>query len=508
MKKLFCILLLIVMCLGLVSCGEKDYSDKTVYYSVTDGINSFDPQLAKTNAEINIASNCFEGLTTKDKDGKIVLGCASSYTVSDDKLTYKFNVKDDLMWSDGETKLKAKDFEFGIKRAVKKSTNAPFASLLYCIKNAEKINKGKMSLSSLGVKADKNTLTIQLEKPSEYLLEFLSQPVCAPCNEEFFNETIGKYGLDNKKIITNGAFYITSFDQKENTVSIYNNQNYSGNQKAKIKSVTINLKKDYKDIYKSFENKDIDVAPIECSYIKSLKNYGNKTKLYYNTNYCLYIPKSAFSAGLRKGLFTSIDEDSIENNISDSYLSPKGIVPLNNTFDNKNYRDTVGVVSLSKYDKKKALKLLGDYDLASKKLSEVKLVYPDTDEKLKLISNLIVQGWQKDLNIYINSEPSSEYDIKEGLKNKEIKIAVIPVSGKGNLATESFLTLKDYGVINYSVKNFNANKLLKVEKSLAKNGVIYPIIAIPNAISYAKDINNLVTSLDGVTIDFRFITKD
>ena len=25
---------------------------------------------------------------------------------------------------------------------------------------------------------------------------------------------------------------------------------------------------------------------------------------------------------------------------------------------------------------------------------------------------------------------------------------------------------------------------------------------------YVKDINNLVTSLDGVTIDFRFITKD
>ncbi len=508
MKKLICALLCLILSLGLISCEKSDYSDKTVYYSVTDGVESFDPQLAKTNAEINIASNCFEGLMTKNKDGKIVLGMASKYTVSDDKLTYKFTVKDGLVWSDGETKLLAKDFEFGIKRAVKKATNAPFASLLYCIKNAEKINKGKMKLSKLGVKANKNILTIKLEKPSEYLLDFLTQPVCAPCNKEFFKETIGKYGLDTKKIITNGAFYISRLNEKDNTVSIYNNQNYSGEQKAKVKSVTINLDKDYKDIYKSFEKKEIDVAPIECSYTKSLETHGNNTKYFYNTNYCLYIPKSAFSENIRKGLFLAIDDDSLANNISDSYLLPKGIVPLNNTFDNENYRESVGEVAHAKYNRKKAVKLLGIYDNASQKLSGVKLVYPDNDEKLKLISNLIVQGWQKDFNIYINSEPSSENDIKEGLKNKEIKIAVISITGKDNMASESFLTLKEYGVIDYSVKNYSAKKLLKAEKNLVKSGIIYPIVAIPNAVSYAKDINNLVTSKDGVTIDFRFITKD
>ncbi|MBQ7128669.1 MAG: hypothetical protein IJO19_01620, partial [Clostridia bacterium] len=160
------------------------------------------------------------------------------------------------------------------------------------------------------------------------------------------------------------------------------------------------------------------------------------------------------------------------------------------------------------YNKKKALKLIGNYDTASAKLSGVKLVYPDSDEKLKLISNLIVQSWQKDFNIYINSESKSVDEIKNGLNNDEIKMAVIPVSGDNNIATESFSGLKDFGVINYSATNFSSKKLLKEEKNLVKDGVVYPIVAIPNAISYAKDINSLVTSIDGVTIDFRFITKD
>ncbi len=508
MRKTICVLLCLVMSLGLISCGDKNYAEKTVYFSVTDGVNSFDPQLAATNAEINIASNCFEGLMTKDENGKTTLGVASNYTVSKDKKIYKFTVKEGKIWSDGQTKITAADFEFGIKRAVKKETNAPFASLLYCIKNAKKINKGKMKLSKLGVKAKNNVLTIKLEKPSKYLLDFLTQPVCAPCNEEFFKETIGKYGLDTKKIITNGAFYISSLNDRDNTVSIVNNQNYSGSFKAKIKSVTINLEAKYKDIYKSFNNKDIDVAPIECSYIKSLETQGNNTKFFYNTNYCLYIAKSKIPQSIRKGLFYGIDEATLENNISDYYLMPKGIIPLNNTYDNKNYRDSAGEISAVKYNKKKALKLIGNYDTASAKLSGVKLVYPDSDEKLKLISNLIVQSWQKDFNIYINSESKSVDEIKNGLNNDEIKMAVIPVSGDNNIATESFSGLKDFGVINYSATNFSSKKLLKEEKNLVKDGVVYPIVAIPNAISYAKDINSLVTSIDGVTIDFRFITKD
>lgn len=507
MKRILSIFLCVLTVFSLSACSENEYSEETVYYSDVDTVNSFDPQLASTSVELNIANACFEGLLTTDKNGKIVCGAAESYTVSEDKLTYKFILRKDMVWSDGETEVTAADFEFGIKRAVKKTTASPFASSLYCIENAEKINKGKLGADSLGVKADGNELTIRLSYPDETFLSVLTQPVCAPCNETFFNETLGKYGLSNSKIISNGAFYILSYNKDDKTVGIYNNLNYTGKFKAKVKSVSLNYSSDYKDIYKAFENSDIDIAPIESTYIKSLEKNGYKSRLYYNTNYCLYIADSSISENLRKGLIFGIDSSTVKNNLDDFYNEPLGVVPKNNTVGNEVYRKKVGNLSFPVYNKEKADKLIGNYDKAADKLNSVKLYYPENDAKLELISNLIVQGWQKNFNLFINSAPASEKDIKSELKSGEYKMAIIPIRGSNNIAVNSINSLSEYGFSSKLPYTATAEDIFNRETSLVKSGKLYPVVAVPDIITYAEDVDNVITSADGVVIDFRFITK-
>lgn len=508
-KSFILIYMCFLICLSLVSCGGNDYSEKSIVFATNDSVSTFDPQLCKTSAEITIATNSFEGLLTKDENGKIVNGMAQSYTVSDDKKVYTFKIREGMIWSDGETPLTAADFEFGIKRAVMKVTASPFASALYSIKNAEKINKGKAKLSSLGVKADSNTLTITLNKADEGFLETLTRPMCFPCNKEFFDSTSGKYGLSNKYIISNGAYSINYYNTDTKTVIIQNNEDYKGENSGIPKQITVNYSEEYEDIYSDFKSKEIDIGAIECGYLKSLDDMGNKSKFYYNTNYCLYLSKKLVAQNgvvLNKALSLDINKGSIEKNITDYYNAVEGIIPAVNTLGGNAYRDTVGAVKMPEYNAKKAQKLLGNFDEAAKVLNELSIYYPKDDEKLALISNLIVQGWQKDLNLYINSLAEEQSVILSKIKSGEILMAIVPVSSENNSAVSSFNSLKQFEIETVGEKT-SAKKLFEKEQKLIDDGIIYPVLSIPTAVSYSENISGFSASDDGKTVDFRFIKK-
>ena len=424
MKKLKTFVIIIMcLCLGFsgVSCSNKDYSDKTVVFATVDSVSTFDPQLCETSAEISIATNSFEGLMTKNENGEVVNGAIESYETNASKTVYTFKIKDSLVWSDGETVLSAADFAFGIKRAILKETESPFASALFCIKNAKAVNKGEKSLDALGVYSnnENNTLTIELNESNEGFLEILTKPMCFPCNEAFFYKTNGKYGLSNKYIISNGAFSINYYNPDTKTAIIQRNDDYKGDFGAVPKQITINYNENYEDIYNDFQLNEVDVAVIDSSYIKSLEELDVNSKLFYNTNYCLYMSESLVSKygnDLNRALSVAISYDSIKKNISDSYKEAEGIVPQPNLYENRNYRNIVGNVSLPQSSITEAQKILGDYDAACEMLNGLSIYHPEDNERLSLISNIIIQGWQKDLNLYINSTADTQESILYKIK--------------------------------------------------------------------------------------------
>ena len=83
----------------------------------------------------------------------------------------------------------ADDFAFGITRGILPETQAADFSLLSNIKNAEAVHNGEADPSSLGISSDGNTLVITLQKPDKNFLFALSQPISAPCNEQFLSLT-------------------------------------------------------------------------------------------------------------------------------------------------------------------------------------------------------------------------------------------------------------------------------------------------------------------------------
>ncbi len=65
-------------------------------------------------------------------------------------------------WSDGKP-VTANDFVFAYQRLMDPKTISPYASMLFGLKNAKKINQGELPLNRLGVRAlNKNTLEVEL----------------------------------------------------------------------------------------------------------------------------------------------------------------------------------------------------------------------------------------------------------------------------------------------------------------------------------------------------------
>lgn len=208
------------------ACGKN--TAKTIRVPLTHFPPCFDPQIANGIDTESILNNCFEGLVRIDENGSIKKGVAESWQVSGDGCTYTFKLRSNAMWhlpknaadtlgddyeSTFDAHVKAEDFVFAVKRAMDPDTKAPLANALNCISNI--------------YASDATTLTIKLSKPSVSFLSVLASPICMPCNEEFFEATGGRYGLETGLILSNGPFYVGNIDE-EVGITLYSSDSYNG----------------------------------------------------------------------------------------------------------------------------------------------------------------------------------------------------------------------------------------------------------------------------------------
>ena len=137
-KRIVSVLLIcILLTVSLSGCFGKTKAGKTFSMPITDEPTSLDPQIADSNAERLVISNCYEGLVTVGADGTIHNGVAESYSVSDNGLVYTFKLRQDAHWalySGHKTLLGenyketfdktvyAQDFVFALQRAVDPQT--------------------------------------------------------------------------------------------------------------------------------------------------------------------------------------------------------------------------------------------------------------------------------------------------------------------------------------------------------------------------------------------------
>jgi ABC-type transport system substrate-binding protein len=167
-----------------------------------------DPHQASGDPENQILGDMFIGLYTDDVNGKAVLGAAEKVETSADGLTWTFTLRDHK-WSDGKP-VTAGDFVFAYRRVLDPVIASEYASIMFPIKNAEKVSTGKLKTDQLGVAApNPKTFVITLEHPAPYLPEMLTHYTTFPLPKH----AVEKAGKDWTKpgiMVSNGAYKLAA----------------------------------------------------------------------------------------------------------------------------------------------------------------------------------------------------------------------------------------------------------------------------------------------------------
>ena len=399
----------------LVGCGDdkKEGKDKQVLtYNLAADSKTLDPALNTAIDGGTVLSNTFEGLCRTDEKDKAIKGGAESWNVSEDGLTYTFNLRKDAKWSNGD-KVTAQDYEYAWKRVLNPETGAEYAYQMYYIEGAEAYNTGKGSVDDVAVKAlDDYTLEVKLHSPTSYFLELTAYPCYFPVNKKVV-ESDSNWATKVDTYVSNGPFKMTEWKQKDSLVLERNNEYYN-KDKVKLDKLVMKMVTEDTSAYASFQAGDFDVIDtVPSAQIEAGLADGSFTKYPNLGTYFLVVnvngentsddvKKVLSDSKVRKALNLAINRDAIVKNVTKggqvpaySYV-PEGIPSTDGKdFANKKYFKSSGDVK----EAKKLLEEAGYKD--GKGFPTITLLYNQEGDHGNIMQ-AIANMWKENLGINVS----------------------------------------------------------------------------------------------------------
>lgn len=488
-KKALSLLLCAVLIFSLSACNSTD--DAYIYFTLNEPPQTLDPQIARTDAELMIVRNIFEGLLRKDNNGKIVCGVAEEYNKNG--LEYTFTLRDDAMWSN-EQPITAHDFVFAFTRALDPKTKAPHSKQLINIVNAKEILSGKKSPDSLGVKAvNDQTLKITLAKEDKNFEEVLTSAISMPCNEEFFKQSAGKYGLEKENTLSNGSYRLAKWGKDIFGIRLYRNDYYNGDFTAQNAAVFFTT--DQKQTTaQALQNNDADVVFVNPNEISTIDNTKFNTASVENICWVLTI-SDGFSKEIRKSLISLASPQVFQKNLPKGYSGAENLFPevLNTNAD---------ISGMPIYDLESAKKLFASEvtKLKDKKFPTDVVLYYYDDTNCKNMVTDIVGHWQNQLGAFVNIESVSSPDVLiEQLKTQTYAMCIFPVSADTPYVKDY---LDKFGI------NYTGQNLSQLQSDLLNQKNIVPLANQLTTVAYNKKLTNLNFTHGNGYIDFSFVIKE
>ncbi|REC94026.1 peptide ABC transporter substrate-binding protein [Kushneria indalinina] len=205
----------------------------------------------------DVLGDLFEGLVTLAPDGDYQPGVATDWSVSDDGLTWTFNLREDARWSDGEP-VTAEDFVLAFQRALDPSIASIYANLLYPLDNAAAINRGEAELDTLGVHAaNDHRLEVTLEQPTPYLPTLMAHIIAAPVPAHLVREH-GNDWTQLSNIASNGAFMPSRWVSHDHIEAVKNPQFHDADS-VTLDGVNYHLVEDLNTGLSRFRSGNLDV---------------------------------------------------------------------------------------------------------------------------------------------------------------------------------------------------------------------------------------------------------
>lgn len=238
---------------------ENGDCDTPLTICISNDPTNLDPQLALTFNCGMVWTAAGSTLFIANENEEIVPELADHYEVSDDGLTYRIYLKDNLKWSDGK-ELTADDFVYSFSRAAKSSNGLEASELINVIKGFP----NNLQVRSLD---NGKIFEVELNNPCVYFISILCSTSLVPLRQDIIESTPG-YMNDNNvvvnpsawaseaPIVTSGAYYIDSWKHNE-SITLKKNPYYYDAQNVKTNTIQLLLNSDATIAYSAYSSGDI-----------------------------------------------------------------------------------------------------------------------------------------------------------------------------------------------------------------------------------------------------------
>ncbi len=408
-KKLWTLLLLLVMCITLAAgCGKSGAgSNEQVFrYALEAEPATLDPAKSTAIPESLVELQIFEGLTRLDAKDQPVAGVAEKWEVSADGLTYTFHLRAGAKWANGEP-VTAQDFAFAWQRALNPETASENAYMLFPVKNAQAYNEKKLPSEQLGVKAlNERTLEVTLEKPTAYFLSLVAFHAFYPVHQKTVTASPDKWANEVTTLIGNGPFKISQWTHSGKIEFIKNDQ-YWDTAAVKLAKMEWPISDSQTTRLAMVENNQVDmmVEPPVVEHDRLTQAGLLKIAPYLGIYYYVFNTQAApfDNPQVRKAFAQAVNREALVKNVVKGGKKPAyaWVAPgLINPASGKDFREESGNYALE--DAGQAKKLLADAGYPDGKgLPPVTLTF-NTSELHKSIAEAMQEMWKQNLGITVN----------------------------------------------------------------------------------------------------------
>ena len=477
-------LIIILFGILLSSCEkDSDIENNIFKYNEYSNISSLDPAFSSTLRNIWPINQIFNGLVQLDKNLEIKGDIASSWTISEDKRTYTFKIRQDVYFHNSELfgknltrKVKAKDFEYSFNRLIDNKIASPGYWVFNNVKDFKAIND--------------SIFQIELKKEFDPFLGILSMKYCSVVPHEIVTVLGDKF---SKKPIGTGPFKFKKWDENVKLV-LSKNKNYFehdslGQKLPYLDGIAISFIPDKKSEFMELLSGRLDmVSSPENSIIDQIFDYKGDLKPRFSSNYNLlkspYLNTEYIGFNiqnnikkdtlLRYAINSGIDRKKmmqyLRKNIG--YPAESGIVPngLNNSFYLPRYN----------YDPDLSKKLISIYK-SNNDIDEINITIVSDSQYLDILE--FIQSELEKIGVQVQIEITPPSILRQG-----------KATGKFDAFRASWIAdyphVENYFSLFYS-KNHTPkgpNYTFFSDRNFDK---LYELIGNKKSISYEKISNNL-----------------
>lgn len=477
-------LIIILFGILLSSCEkDSDIENNIFKYNEYSNISSLDPAFSSTLRNIWPINQIFNGLVQLDKNLEIKGDIASSWTISEDKRTYTFKIRQDVYFHNSELfgknltrKVKAKDFEYSFNRLIDNKIASPGFWVFNNVKDFKAIND--------------SIFQIELKKEFDPFLGILSMKYCSVVPHEIVTVLGDKF---SKKPIGTGPFKFKKWDENVKLV-LSKNKNYFehdslGQKLPYLDGIAISFIPDKKSEFMELLSGKLDmVSSPENSIIDQIfdykgdlnprfsSNFNLLKSPYLNTEYIGFNIQNNIKKDtlLRYAINSGIDRKKmmqyLRKNIG--YPAESGIVPngLNNSFYLPRYN----------YDPDLSKKLISIYK-SNNDIDEINITIVSDSQYLDILE--FIQSELQKIGVQVQIEITPPSILRQG-----------KATGKFDAFRASWIAdyphVENYFSLFYS-KNHTPkgpNYTFFSDRNFDK---LYELIGNKKSISYEKISNNL-----------------